>query len=81
MWDKIKESKSEIEDINEEFQRERTDLLDTIRDLTKQLKLMILTVNHFIPPEELARIERRSAWDDETAEWKITHVQYAGNNV
>lgn len=42
---------------------------------------MILTVNNFIPPEELARIEKRSAWDEDSGDWKITYVQYAGNNV
>jgi hypothetical protein len=55
--------------------------LDNIRELSRQLKLMILTVNNFIPPEELSRIEKRAVWDEDSGDWKITYVQYAGNNV
>jgi hypothetical protein len=39
LWTKYQEQEAEIRDLGEEFQRERTDMLDTIRDLTRQLKL------------------------------------------
>ena len=81
VWNKIQSAKTEIEDIQEEFQRERADLLDNIRELTKQFKLMMLTVHHFIPPDELAKIERRAEWDEENSDWRIMNSQFAGNSV
>jgi hypothetical protein len=77
----MQEVKAEMKDITEEFELEKADMLHTIRELTKQLKLKMLTINYFIPPEEIARIERRAVWDEEGGDWKIANVQYAGNNM
>jgi kinesin family protein 3/17 len=54
-------------------------MLDTIRELSKELKLKMLMINSFVPPEELSKIERKASWDDESQEWRISHIQYAGN--
>lgn len=40
VWTSIMSSKQEIEDLQAEFQRDREDITDTIRDLTRQLKLV-----------------------------------------
>ncbi len=40
VWTKIQSSKQEIEDLQAEFARDREDIADTIRDLTRQLKLV-----------------------------------------
>lgn len=39
LWNKYETAHREIKDIQEEFQQERSDMLDTIRELTRQLKL------------------------------------------
>lgn len=39
LWSKYQTAHREIKDIQEEFQQERSDMLDTIRELTRQLKL------------------------------------------
>lgn len=39
LWSKYQTAQREIKDIQEEFQQERSDMLDTIRELTRQLKL------------------------------------------
>jgi len=39
LWSKFQSSKTEIKDLTEEFNVERTDMLETIRDCTRQLKL------------------------------------------
>ncbi len=54
-------------------------MLETIRELSKQLKLKLLVINNFIPPEDLSHIERRAEWDQEVGDWTIANVQYAGN--
>lgn len=46
---KVQQLRTEISDTESEFRREKCDLLDTIRDLTKQLKLKNLIVEYFIP--------------------------------
>ena len=51
LWIKFQQAKSEIDDLNCEFEEERNDMLDTIRDLTKQMKLKELVISNFIPPK------------------------------
>ncbi len=81
LWGKIQGIKSEIKDYQEEIENERESMLDNIRELTKELKLKMLVIHHFVPPTELAKIERRSQYDESENDWKISQVQYAGNNV
>lgn len=51
LWIKYQQAKNEIEDLNCEFEEERNDMLETIRDLTKQMKLKELIIANFIPPK------------------------------
>ncbi len=48
---KYQQAKTEIDDLNCEFEEERNDMLETIRDLTKQMKLKDLIIDNFIPPK------------------------------
>lgn len=50
---KYEAAKQEVQDITEEFQAEREDLLDSIRALTQELKLKSLVIDYFIPPSEV----------------------------
>lgn len=43
LWSKYQTAQREVKDIQEEFQQERSDMLDTIRELTRQLKLKEVT--------------------------------------
>lgn len=51
LWKKYQQAKDEIEDLHSEFQTERTNMLDTIRELETQLKLKNLVIDNFIPPK------------------------------
>ena len=51
LWEKQKHAKEEIDDLQAEFQQEREDMLQTIRELTKENILKNLIVSHFIPDE------------------------------
>jgi len=64
LWNKYQAANREVQDLQEEFQREREDMLDTIRQLTRQLKLKDLMINNFVAPEESKKIERRSKWNE-----------------
>mmetsp|Transcript_26474 Transcript_26474/g.77839 ORF Transcript_26474/g.77839 Transcript_26474/m.77839 type:complete len:766 (-) Transcript_26474:425-2722(-) len=81
LYQKYKGAQQEVNDLQEEFQREREDMLETVRELTRQLKLKALVIDNFIPPEEQSKIEQRAEWDEELEEWKVARLDMAGNRV
>lgn len=80
LWAKHKAAVTEIEDLTQEFQAEKEDVLDTLRALTRQLKLKHALLRHFIPPEEAAAIEKRATYDPETDEWRLAPPTNAASN-
>jgi len=81
LYQKYKSAQQEVEDIQSEFQREREDMLETVRELTRQLKLKSLVIDNFIPPEEQSKIESRAEWQEEEEEWRIPRLEVSGNQV
>lgn len=61
--------------------REREDLMDRIRELTREIRMKHLIIDQFIPPSEYMRIERRAEWDGDTNDWVIPNSEYTGNNI
>jgi kinesin family protein 3/17 len=53
-------AKDEMEDLQEVIHREREDLMDRIRELTREIRLKHLIIDQFIPAEEYMKIERRA---------------------
>ncbi len=51
VWAKYQQAKSELRDIEKEALREQTEMMDTIRELNKQLKLKEFVISNFIPPQ------------------------------
>ena len=51
VWAKYQQAKSEIKDMEQEALREQTEMMDTIRELSKQLKLKEFVISNFIPPQ------------------------------
>ena len=49
IFTKFQQAKTEIKDLQSEFQLEKDDLLETIRDLNRQLSLKELIISNFIP--------------------------------
>lgn len=81
VWHKLQGAQQEIKDLKEEFQAEKEDMLDTIRELNKQLKLKQLLLEGFVPPQEVERLEARAVWDDEEDVWSLRRIELAGNRV
>jgi hypothetical protein len=71
----------ETNDLQEEFQTERTDLLDTIRQLTQTLKLKELIISNFIPEDFAKAIEKRAIYNQEEDGWTIPKLEMSGNQV
>ena len=61
--------------------REREDLMDRIRELTREIRLKHLIIDQFIPVQEYMRIERRAEWAPEIDEYIIPNVEFTGNNI
>jgi len=73
--------KTEVKELREEYQQEREDLTDTIRELTRELKLKFLIVENYLPEEQLRWIEESAKYDEATDKWRILHIAHAGNNI
>jgi kinesin family protein 3/17 len=81
LWNMCMEQKSELKDLKAEHQREREDLLETIRELTTEIKLKEAIICGFIPSTELEIICDCSEYDEAGEKWRIQHIAHAGNNI
>jgi hypothetical protein len=81
LWGKYQGAVREAQDLQEEFQTERSDMLDTIRELTRNIKLKDTIIQNFIPEETAKSIERRSAWSTEEEVWVIPKLDFSGNKI
>ena len=72
-------TKNELDDITEIIHREREDLMDRIRELTREIRLKHLIIDQFIPAMEYMKIEARAEWEPEVNDWIIPNVEYTGN--
>ncbi|RQM10076.1 hypothetical protein B5M09_002232, partial [Aphanomyces astaci] len=75
LWAKHKAASTEIEDLRAEFQTEKEDMLETIRELTRQLKIKQVLLQHFVPLDDAYAIEKRSKWDPDADEWTLEHLE------
>ncbi|GAB5367013.1 hypothetical protein AAMO2058_001193400 [Amorphochlora amoebiformis] len=69
-----KEITIEIEDVQAEIQHERENMLQTIRELSRSLKLKDIVLDNFIPRSQLQSFSKRCYWDEDTDEWKLGDV-------
>jgi len=80
LWHRHKNTQQEIQDLSAEFQIEREDMLETIRDLGKEVKLVVLTIENFVPKDHYQQIVERAQYEESTDEWVINNLDLAGNN-
>merc|ERR1719198_2485642 len=74
LWQRHKQTQQEIADLQKEFQQEREDMLETIRDLRKEVKLVCLTIDNFIPMEHYQQIVERAHYDETNQDWVINNI-------
>lgn len=65
------EVKTDIMDIQEEYAGEREDLLETIRSMTKMLKLKHAIIENFVVPTDVEKMEERCVWDEDEERWVL----------
>ncbi|EPZ35072.1 hypothetical protein O9G_004373 [Rozella allomycis CSF55] len=78
MVKKIQTTKSEIHDLQEEFRNEREELMEAIREISKEILLKQTIIDNFITKEEVYKVQQRSIFNEETEEWEI--ISYAEMN-
>jgi len=81
LWHRHKNTQQEIQDLQKEFQQEREDMLENIRELRKEVKLVQITIENFIPMEHYQQIVERAQYDESTDEWVISNIDIAGNRI
>ena len=79
LYQKFQVVKSEVQDQQDEFNREREDYQEQIRELSRQVKLKNLIIDHSIPQDEASKIELRSVWSDEINDWILPNLHLSGN--
>ncbi|DBA04396.1 TPA: hypothetical protein N0F65_009992 [Lagenidium giganteum] len=72
---KLEAARQEVNDLTHEFERERENLLDTIREQTKESKLLEQLVEIFLPQNELVKVWERAVWNEEKEEWTIPRLK------
>ena len=71
LWDDLQRANKELNEINEDFDRERNDMYDTIYELTNQLKLKNLIIEYMVPLDEYRKYEKIAEWNEEVNDWTI----------
>lgn len=71
LFDRFQNVNRELEEINQDFDRERNDMYDTIYELTNQLKLKNMIIEYMIPPEEYRKYEKIAEWNEDLNDWTI----------
>ena len=68
---KYKGAESEINDLTQEHQQQKTELLDIIRSQEKAVKFSNKVMNILFSENELYKLHAKSKWDDERGDWSI----------
>merc|ERR1719454_1167097 len=71
LWNKFKRAKQELTDVQTEFQTEKEDILEAVRDLTRDIRLKSLILESFVPPEEVKMLEEGAVWSEDDGVWKF----------
>lgn len=74
LWGKFQQARQEIEDITEEFQKDKADMTDTVRQLYRELELKTLAVENFVPRAEMEAFVNRCRWDEDFENWIVEKV-------
>ena len=65
---------SQIADMRAEFQHENEEMLETIRQLSREVKLQALVIDSSIPKEYQELLEGHASWHEETGEWHMVRI-------
>merc|ERR1719410_2330250 len=64
VWSMLQSAKSELNDLQAEQQREMEGLLESVRQLTRELRLQMLVIDCFVPAEYQDLVEQHVQWNE-----------------
>ncbi|KAK2964348.1 putative Kinesin-II 85 kDa subunit [Blattamonas nauphoetae] len=73
------DTRNDIEELQNDFEMERTTMMETISELHEQLKYLMLLIQFCIPEHIQGMIRDHASWDEETRKWDISFAEHAGN--
>lgn len=73
--------KSELADQQQEQQREKEGILESIRSYSRELALCEFVLNSYVPREYINMIEGFTQWNEDIGDWQLKCVAYTGNNM
>lgn len=73
--------KSELADQQQEQQREKEGILESLRILSRELALCEFVLQSYVPKEYIAMIENYTHWNEDIGDWQLKCVAYTGNNM
>ncbi len=62
---------SELKDLQKDHELEREELLDTIREQDREMKLLLGMLKYMVRPEEITKVKLNSRWDDDNNDYVI----------
>ncbi|OHT16970.1 Kinesin motor domain containing protein [Tritrichomonas foetus] len=74
----IKKMEESIDDIQQQFEREKNEQVSQIRNLSRELLLLQMIASSFIPDDHIANIERHCKYDEVNQKTIIDKVELAG---
>eukprot|EP00736_Rhodelphis_marinus_P004269 Rmarinus@m.9084 len=77
---RYQQAKLEIEDLQDEFEYEREDFLDTIRAQEKDLRLYRTICETYLGHDKLAKIEKKSRYDADQECWIVPKREAAASS-
>jgi kinesin family protein 3/17 len=78
---KVGQKKEDARAIEEEFQQEKEDYLQMIRELDKEIKLQSLVIESFMPYSFYRVVDRARQWDPFREEWVLPFLENSGNST
>jgi len=75
-WKKFQEYKTKMRETEELFWAEREDTMNQIYEYSREVKLLDLIIENFIPEHERAKIEKSAHWDKDNETYKLAPPKF-----
>mmetsp|Transcript_34158 Transcript_34158/g.102996 ORF Transcript_34158/g.102996 Transcript_34158/m.102996 type:complete len:702 (+) Transcript_34158:250-2355(+) len=75
----LQAAKAEIDELQRERREHHAEMIDHIKEASRELRRNLLVIQEFIPPDYIRQIEQESTWDEDTGEWNIPALSSTGN--